>query len=108
MSEEIKKMPVDIADKDLDKVAAGAPGDPIGGIDVGLRKRPAGQGRLESAWHCISLFVADRLRSTTSRLGYGKPDQDAAPDALDELSEDLMETVSLGSRRFDNLLKRVS
>ena len=43
MSEEIKKVPVDIADKDLDEVAAGAPGDPVGGIDIGLRKRPAGQ-----------------------------------------------------------------
>ena len=33
---------------------------------------------------------------------------EAMPDELDELSEDLMETVSLGTRRFDNLLKKVS
>ena len=43
MSEEIKKMPVDIADEDLDEVAGGADGDPVGGIDVGLRKKPVGQ-----------------------------------------------------------------
>ena len=55
----------------------------------------------------FAMFLADRLLSTTSRLGYGKPDQDAAPDAPDELSEDLMETVSLGTRRFGNLLKRI-
>ena len=59
-------------------------------------------------YKAIAIFLADRLRATTSRLGYGKPGQDAEPDELDELSEDLMETVSLGTRRFDNLLKKVS
>ena len=55
----------------------------------------------------FAISLADRLLSTTSRLGYGKLGQDAAPGALDELSEDLRETVSLGTRRFDNLLKRI-
>ena len=59
-------------------------------------------------YRAIAIFLADRLRATTSRLGYGKPGQDAEPDELDELSEDLLETVSLGTRRFDNLLKKVS
>ena len=40
MSEEIKKVPVDIADKDLDEIAGGAQGDPVGGVDVGLKKKP--------------------------------------------------------------------
>ena len=74
-----------------------------------LRSKLAADRRFASNFYlAIAIFLADRLRSTTSRLGYGKPDQDAAPDVLDELSEDLMETVSLGTRRFDNLLKRVS
>ena len=42
MSEEIKKMPVDIADKDLDEVAGGGAGDGVGGVDLGLRKKPGG------------------------------------------------------------------
>ena len=40
MSEEIKKAPVDIADKDLDEVAGGGAGDGVGGVDFGLRKKP--------------------------------------------------------------------
>ena len=43
MSEEIKKMPVNIADEDLDEVAGGASGDGIGGVGTGLRKWPGGQ-----------------------------------------------------------------
>ena len=43
MSEEIKKVPVDIADKDLDEVAGGASGDGVGGVGTGLRKRPGGE-----------------------------------------------------------------
>jgi len=31
--------------------------------------------------------------------------QDAVVEAAGELSDDLMETVSLGTRRFDNLLR---
>ena len=48
MSEEIKKMPVDIADEDLDEVAGGASGDGIGGVGVGLRKKPGGGGQVTS------------------------------------------------------------
>ena len=59
-------------------------------------------------YRALAIFLADRLRATTARLGYGRPEQDAAPDAADELGDDLMETVSLGARRFDNLLRRVS
>ena len=65
MSEEIKKVPVNIADKDLDEVAAGAPGDPIGGIDVGLRKRPVG-GQVTS-----SRFSRRAGGKTTQPRGWG-------------------------------------
>ena len=43
MSEEIKKVPVDIADEDLDKVAGGGAGAGVGGVGVGVRKKPGGQ-----------------------------------------------------------------
>ena len=43
MSEEIKKMPVDIADEDLDEVAGGADGDGVGNVGLGLRKKPGGE-----------------------------------------------------------------
>ena len=59
-------------------------------------------------YRALAIFLADRLRATTTRLGYGPPGQDAKAEATDELSDDLMETVSLGTRRFDNLLRRVN
>jgi CRP-like cAMP-binding protein len=58
-------------------------------------------------YRAVAIFLADRLRSTTTRLGYGQPEQDAAPDAADELGDELMETVSLGTQRFDYLLRQV-
>ena len=58
-------------------------------------------------YRALAIFLADRLRATTTRMGYGPPEQDAAGEVGDELSDDLMETVSQGTRRFDNLLRRV-
>ena len=58
-------------------------------------------------YRAVAIFLADRLRATTTRLGYGKPEQDAAADAADELGDELLETVSLGTRRFDYLLRQV-
>jgi len=58
-------------------------------------------------YRALAIFLADRLRATTTRLGYGHPEQDAAPDAADELGDELLETVSLGTRRFDYLLRQV-
>jgi CRP-like cAMP-binding protein len=51
----------------------------------------------------IAMFLADRLRSTTSRLGYGSPGQDE--NAPDELDDSMMDSVSVANVRFDNLLK---
>jgi CRP/FNR family cyclic AMP-dependent transcriptional regulator len=58
-------------------------------------------------YRALAIFLADRLRTTTTRLGYGRPEQDAEVEADDELGDDLMETASQGARRFDNLLRRV-
>ena len=51
MSEETKKAekidqevkPPEVSDQDLDNVAAGAPGDPIQGIDVSIGRKPKPQ-----------------------------------------------------------------
>lgn len=59
-------------------------------------------------YRALAIFLADRLRTTTTRLGYGSPTQDGEQDTGDELGDELMETVSLGARRFDELLRRVS
>lgn len=58
-------------------------------------------------YRAIAIFLADRLRTTTLRLGYGPPTHDAVPAPSDELGDELMETVSLGTRRFDELLRRL-
>lgn len=58
-------------------------------------------------YRALAIFLSDRLRATTARLGYGRPEQDAVPESAAELGDDLMETVSLGTQRFDNLLRRV-
>ena len=54
----------------------------------------------------IAVYLADRLRMTTSRLGYGNANQDNNNDA-DEIDDDLMDTLSLAAIRFDRMLKQV-
>jgi CRP-like cAMP-binding protein len=51
----------------------------------------------------LAFFLADRLRSTTSRLGYGSAQQ-VDPD---ELNDDFMDNVSLAAARFDMMLRRL-
>jgi CRP/FNR family transcriptional regulator, cyclic AMP receptor protein len=55
-------------------------------------------------YRAIATLLADRLRKTTSYLGYGKWAEDTNPDELDE---SLMDSVSLGATRFDRLLKQL-
>jgi len=75
--------------------------------DVLLTKLAADARFAANFYRALAIFLADRLRTTTARLGYGRPEQDAVVEAADELGDDLMETVSQGTRRFDNLLRRV-
>lgn len=56
----------------------------------------------------IATFLADRLAVTTSRLGYGDPDQDSGPGAADDpsiLDDARMDEVSMATVRFDKLLR---
>lgn len=58
-------------------------------------------------YRALAVYLADRLRTTTGRLGYGAPGQDEDLDDSDDLGDDLLETLSQGTRRFDHLLRRV-
>lgn len=57
-------------------------------------------------YHAVALFLVDRLRITSGRLGYGNPQQDDG--ALDELDDSLMDNASMGALRFDGLLQQLS
>ncbi|HKD10209.1 MAG TPA: cyclic nucleotide-binding domain-containing protein [Bryobacteraceae bacterium] len=57
-------------------------------------------------FRALATFLADRLRTTTARLGYGDAPPNDAQDG-DELAPDFMDSVSLASVRFDRLLKRL-
>jgi CRP-like cAMP-binding protein len=57
-------------------------------------------------YRAIAMFLAGRLRMTTSRLGYGSAQQDAADP--DELDDESMDNISLAARRFDDLLREQS
>jgi hypothetical protein len=50
------------------------------------------------------VLLADRLRKTTSHLGYGAWIEDSDPDELDD---SMMDNASLGATRFDRLLKQL-
>jgi CRP-like cAMP-binding protein len=54
-------------------------------------------------YRAIAIFLAGRLRSTTSRFGYGKQET-VDPDELDDES---MDHISLARSRFDDLLRRL-
>jgi CRP/FNR family transcriptional regulator, cyclic AMP receptor protein len=57
-------------------------------------------------YRALCVFLADRMRHTTQRLGYGNAQDDA--DARDELNEDLLDTVHLAGARFERMLKRLA
>lgn len=52
----------------------------------------------------IATFLAQRLRMTTSRFGYGNAAQDEDPDELDDST---MDSLSVAASRFDDLLRRL-
>lgn len=57
-------------------------------------------------YRALAVFLADRLRVTTARFGYGSNAEDAH--AADELSEDQIDAIDLAAVRFDQMLKRLS
>ena len=57
-------------------------------------------------YRALCVFMADRMRQTTQRMGYGAATDDR--NARDELNEDLLDTVHLAGARFDRILKRLA
>ncbi len=57
-------------------------------------------------YFALCIFLADRMRNTTMRLGYGEAAAD--PHAKDELNETLLDTFHIAGARFDRLLKRLT
>jgi CRP/FNR family cyclic AMP-dependent transcriptional regulator len=57
-------------------------------------------------YRALCVFMADRLRHTTHRMGYGAvmPDDEDR----DELNDDLLDNVHLAGARFDRMLRRLA
>jgi CRP/FNR family transcriptional regulator, cyclic AMP receptor protein len=55
-------------------------------------------------YRALATFLADRLRTTTVHLGYGKW---VEKDETDEVDESALDDISQAARRFDEMLKQV-
>jgi CRP/FNR family cyclic AMP-dependent transcriptional regulator len=58
-------------------------------------------------YRSLATFLADRLRVTTSRFGFGKPSQDVEYEDPNELPLEMMDAVDRASARFDDMIKRL-
>ncbi len=57
-------------------------------------------------YKALCFFLADRLRGTVGRLGYGDTGSLESDDVLeDELDENLLDVVSVAGDRFDRMLR---
>ena len=54
-------------------------------------------------YRALCVFLADRMRNATQRIGHGSPG-----DGRDELNEELLDNVHLAGARFDRMLKRLA
>jgi CRP/FNR family cyclic AMP-dependent transcriptional regulator len=58
-------------------------------------------------YRALAVFLADRMRNTIQRMGYGNneaPGDDAV--AADELDSDVLDNVHLAGARFERMLKK--
>lgn len=59
-------------------------------------------------YHALGVFLATRLRSTMSGLGFGGGEKlDEDKEYADEIEGDLLDDVSLAGARFDWLIRRM-
>lgn len=54
-------------------------------------------------YYSVGLFLSNRLRTTTARLGYGNPQED-----FDEINTQVMEEISKAGARFGRILNKFS
>jgi CRP-like cAMP-binding protein len=60
-------------------------------------------------YRALAIFLADRLRATTRRLGYGNGgDLDSEAVLEDELDDGILDTVSQAGERFTRLLRMLA
>lgn len=60
-------------------------------------------------YRALAVFLADRLRDTVRRLGYGATQSLAGDDTLkDELDMGVLDTVSMAGERFHRMLRLLS
>jgi CRP/FNR family cyclic AMP-dependent transcriptional regulator len=57
-------------------------------------------------YRALCLFMAERMRNTTQRLGYGPVTEDKR--ARGELNEELLDHAHLAGARFERMLKRLA
>lgn len=72
--------------------------------DVLKQKLAEDTGFAARFYHAIGAFLADRLRTTVTQLGYGRATENSEADDLDD---PWMESVSFAATRFDRLLRRL-
>lgn len=59
-------------------------------------------------YKALAMFLADRLRTTVSRLGYGEAGRMNQAEIMeDEIDDRLLDSVSLAGDQFDRLIKRL-
>lgn len=70
------------------------------------RKLARDDGFAARFYRALAVFLADRLRTTTAHLGYGRwsSDAEAPPDAIED---DAFDEISMAARRFDDMLRRL-
>jgi CRP/FNR family cyclic AMP-dependent transcriptional regulator len=75
-----------------------------------LQKRLAAEPQFAARFYrALAIFLADRLRATTRRFGYGETgDLDNEAALEDELDEAVLDTVSQAGERFVRLLQSIS
>lgn len=60
-------------------------------------------------FRALTIFLADRMRGTIQRMGYGKAGDLAADEFLeDELDEKLLDNVSIAGDRFSRMIRVLS
>lgn len=59
-------------------------------------------------YKAIAIFLADRMRNTLARFGYGTPVPENVDTSEDELNANVLDTVHLAGARFERLLKKLA
>jgi CRP-like cAMP-binding protein len=61
-------------------------------------------------YKALALFLADRMRNSTRRMGYGNLQEAGAPDDMepDQLDVEVLDNVHLAGARFERILQKLA